>query len=108
MQPFNNKKYTNEFLRENCCINFRGYKVYADRDDNLRWADTNKKVLNKEERPCNHCGKLNLIDGDESYDACLGKLPGVEQACCGHGQQEGYLKFENGVTLVLKNKKFEK
>lgn len=31
-------------------------------------------------------------------DPCLGYLPGVTEACCGHGTgAKGYVKFENGV-----------
>lgn len=33
-------------------------------------------------------------------DPCLGKLPGVAFACCGHGDAKyAYIAFENGVTL---------
>jgi hypothetical protein len=30
-------------------------------------------------------------------DACLGCLPGVKSACCGHGRRkESYIRFVNG------------
>ncbi len=32
--------------------------------------------------PCFRCGRKATPEG---YDACLGKLPGVRSACCGHG-----------------------
>lgn len=32
-------------------------------------------------------------------DPCFGKLPGVTAACCGHGQEPGYISFENGVVV---------
>lgn len=35
----------------------------------------------------------------EGYDACLGRLPGVVAACCGHGVDDGYILFENGVNI---------
>jgi hypothetical protein len=35
----------------------------------------------------------------ECYDPCLGKLPGVKFACCGHGAREGYMYFENEVIV---------
>ena len=38
---------------------------------------------------------------DRGPDPCLGKLPGVVNACCGHGLQWGYVTFENGKTLVF-------
>ena len=40
----------------------------------------------------------------EEYDKCLGKLPGVVYACCGHDNKEigGYIVFQNGVLLRFK------
>jgi hypothetical protein len=33
-------------------------------------------------------------------DPCLGVLPGVSYACCGHGVAEKtYIAFENGVVI---------
>jgi hypothetical protein len=46
--------------------------------------------------PCAKCGKLPTKEG---HDACLGTLPGVIDACCGHGVREAYIIFENGVTI---------
>lgn len=36
-------------------------------------------------------------------DPCLGKLPGVMYACCGHGKDDesGYLFFETGVIIRM-------
>ena len=36
----------------------------------------------------------------EYVDPCLGVLPGVAFACCGHGGN-GYIAFENGTTVDL-------
>ena len=47
-------------------------------------------------RECTKCGKLPTKEG---HDACLGTLPGVVDACCGHGIKEAYIIFENGVTI---------
>ena len=50
------------------------------------------------ERPCIKCGKLWPIDGGP--DHCLGTLPGVDNACCGHGYPEdAYIRFRNGVVI---------
>lgn len=54
---------------------------------------------------CRECG----LDVDpDAPDPCLGILPGVAFACCGHGGQHpergpktAYLAFENGVTLYF-------
>jgi len=56
---------------------------------------------------CNACGltctkkeKVKEKTGGITYvDPCLGKLPGVKFACCGHGKRFGYIFFDNGVTV---------
>lgn len=45
-------------------------------------------------RTCGSCGCDNTTEG---HDACLGTLPGVMNACCGHGDRDqSYIQFENG------------
>lgn len=34
-------------------------------------------------------------------DPCLGYLPGVIAACCGHGKEHGMVKFENGIAIYF-------
>jgi len=36
---------------------------------------------------------------DKGHDPCLADLPGVLFACCGHGTEHGYIKFEDGRSL---------
>ncbi len=50
----------------------------------------------KQKVPCVKCGKLPTKEG---HDACLGTLPGVTDACCGHGVTESYIIFENGMII---------
>ena len=45
---------------------------------------------------CPRCGRMNKMN---TPDGCIGLLPGVVSACCGHGVEEGYIIFENGVEL---------
>lgn len=48
------------------------------------------------------CPECHLTRGPDRCDPCIGKLPGVLFACCGHGGQtvyQGYLLFENGVRI---------
>jgi hypothetical protein len=47
------------------------------------YADTGEPV--EKERPCTRCGEMPTPEG---HDACLGTLPGVKSACCGHGKSE--------------------
>jgi hypothetical protein len=49
---------------------------------------------------CRHCRRQRMPEG---YDACLGRLPGVVAACCGHGGSDGYVAFE-GSGLVLRGR----
>lgn len=50
-------------------------------------------------RPCGVCG----LQGNSNYgdpDPCLGQLPGVTSACCGHGDRErAHVRFQGGVVL---------
>jgi hypothetical protein len=36
---------------------------------------------------------------ERRHDPCIANLPGVLYACCGHGIEDGYIKFEDGRTL---------
>ncbi|AUN96444.1 hypothetical protein C0099_11205 [Pseudazoarcus pumilus] len=50
-------------------------------------------------RPCIVCGSEKW-SGDGDVDECLGLLPGVTNACCGHGDRDtSYVVFESGVVL---------
>ena len=48
-------------------------------------------------RACGHCGEENTPEG---YDACLGTLPEVMNACCGHGDEDmTYIQFSPGYSV---------
>ena len=68
---------------------------------NIRWVKDHWEYLINPEpidkiRPCPKCGQLPNVDG---HDHCIARLPGVKNACCGHGTGEGYIEFENGITI---------
>lgn len=70
---------------------------------NNRWvfSDTNKPLpaTGGEVRACVKCGALYPL-GEGEVDPCLGILPGVDNACCGHGvKSQAYVRFTNGVVL---------
>jgi hypothetical protein len=46
--------------------------------------------------PCPHCGLSRTVEG---HDGCLGTLPGVQAACCGHGVEDGYVLFDTGKVI---------
>lgn len=60
----------------------RGWPTYLD-GRVWRYADTNAQITGR--RPCRRCGRFPTREG---HDACLGTLPGVVSACCGHGITE--------------------
>lgn len=47
------------------------------------------------------CPSCRIVVEPGEPDPCLGSLPGVQLACCGHGSGDGYLIFENGVSLIF-------
>jgi len=54
------------------------------------------KAFPSRKRPCAKCGLKRPPSG---HDPCIENLPGVGQACCGHGVEEGYIYFLNGTIL---------
>ncbi len=59
---------------------------------NNQWLykDTQTPTVGNE-RDCGHCGKSNTKEG---HDACLGVLPKVMNACCGHGViKDAYIQY---------------
>lgn len=62
-----------------------GEWVYSDTKESTR--------LTWKERPCGHCGLHNTT---EDHDGCLGVLPDVINACCGHGRtSDSYVQFND-------------
>lgn len=61
-----------------------------------RYADNMQPIPDVAPHPCGLCGKHEAENG---HDPCIANLPGVAFACCGHGVEEGYVKFENGLIL---------
>ena len=58
------------------------------------YADTGEYVTDRPGRPCGHCGRDRTA---EAHDGCLGTLPGVVNACCGHGNAElAYIVYADG------------
>lgn len=63
-----------------------------------RFKDTMKStVATWKRRLCGCCGKPVTAEG---HDACLSTLPGVVNACCGHGNvRDAYVVFDDGRRL---------
>lgn len=67
---------------------------------NGKWidCDTDKEYA-CDKIECPKCGR-HYKKCDNSPDGCLGYLPGVDFACCGHGNRDdAYIAFKNGVII---------
>lgn len=59
-------------------------------DEGWLYVDTMTPTAGNE-RSCGHCEKSNT---EEGHDGCLGTLPNVKNACCGHGViNEAYIQY---------------
>jgi hypothetical protein len=81
------------------CGYFRGHPVVClAGEDCERYADDLTPTVDEAgtsvERPCVQCGLLAAPDGP---DPCLGLLPDVRAACCGHGVDEPYVLLHGTV-----------
>jgi hypothetical protein len=80
---------------------FRGHPVIKSADGAWIYEDSGEPAgFDGTIRPCKKCGLI--FDGSDAGhpDPCLGNLPGVDNACCGHGvRSEAYIRFANGVVI---------
>lgn len=60
----------------------RGHNIVQQENESWIYVDTGQMVSQNPDRRCGHCDLPNREDG---HDSCLGVLPGVMNACCGHG-----------------------
>lgn len=80
---------------------FRGYSIIW-KNEKWLYADTKESIpgYGGEFRPCAKCGKVFEGSDIGDFDPCLGELPGVDNACCGHGiRDQAYIRFTNGVFI---------
>lgn len=75
----------------------RGHKIEKI-DGEWVFSDTKEPTVKTwHKRPCGYCGEYNTPEG---HDWCLGTLPWVMNACCGHGQtNEAYVQFLDGFSV---------
>lgn len=73
---------------------FRGHEMYKHAGVWF-FTDTAAPVAATwQDRSCGHCNRMNTPGG---YDGCIGYLPGVMNACCGHGELgAAYIQFFDG------------
>lgn len=80
--------------------------VIVDTDAGPVYEDDGSQVDYASPRPCKGCN-LRIANGE--HDPCIANLPGVYQACCGHGldvtpvnkRPNGYAGLEDGRTIYF-------
>jgi hypothetical protein len=72
---------------------FFGYKIVWDGSE-WRFADNGEPTETTwKTRKCGKCNESITADG---HDPCIANLPGVLNACCGHGgEHDIYVMFED-------------
>jgi hypothetical protein len=74
----------------------RGHKIEHNGSEWI-YSDTKQPTISTHKsRPCGKCSEYETIEG---HDACLGALPGLMNACCGHGSNGVYIQFLDGVCI---------
>lgn len=77
----------------------RGHPIYWDEDEDVfRYLDDDSPTVDGwKERNCALCKKPTTLEG---HDPCIANLPGVRNACCGHGdRKQAYIQFTNGIII---------
>ena len=76
---------------------FRGHRI---KFVNNTWVfyDSGESVEKTwKDRPCGYCNNMPTKD---DHDHCLGTLPGIMNACCGHGEiSDAYVQFLDGSCI---------
>lgn len=76
----------------------KGHEMKYNHEDEYWYFIDNGERVEGSNRPCKRCGELATEDG---HDACMANLPGVVNACCGHGDGPGYIMFDDGRTFYM-------
>lgn len=96
-------------LCETCKTNCRDRNMYKKEGIRVRECEFYTSEEHKYTTGhCKHCGGPRLVsevvdNKAVEYDSCLGYLPGVKSACCGHGGV-AYILFNNDVMIRFTGK----
>ena len=75
----------------------RGHKI---EHVNNKWVYSDNKQLTSETHKDRACGNCGNPETEEGHDACLGTLPGLMNACCGHGlKNEAYIQLMDSTSI---------
>ena len=85
--------------RDSCPCRAGGEGINDRQRESERSAYDERKPSEVGAARCSYCGLARTAEG---HDGCLGTLPGVMNACCGHGgQAEGaYVQFCDGTRIA--------
>lgn len=73
----------------------RGHEIVW-KDGEWRYSNGQSTADTWANRTCGRCGQYPTPKG---HDRCLGTLPGVTNACCGHGEGDAWVQFDDLVTI---------
>jgi hypothetical protein len=73
-----------------------GHKMRYNYDTECWYYVDTGEILHPHAKPTRPCPKCGLRPTEEGHDGCLGTLPGVRWACCGHGVEGAYLVWNDG------------
>lgn len=74
-----------------------GHKIkYNETDDKWYYADG--QIADKFRK----CPRCECLPDKNGHDACFNNLPGVQNACCGHGVEDAYIQFNDGTEIRFK------
>ena len=76
---------------------YYGKKIIAKGESINDWTYEDGSPIDKDNPPT--CPRCKEKPTKEGHDHCLSTLPGVKYACCGHGVDEGYIMFNNGLII---------
>lgn len=82
---------------------FNGHKIHWN-DVARDWYYEDGQSI-KEFKKCPRCNALPTAEG---HDACISNLPGVLNACCGHGVEDGYIQFMDKTIIRFNTLKIER
>jgi hypothetical protein len=83
-------------MKKTTTSTWRGHTI-TQKGSNFIYADTLQPVSQNINRDCGFC---NLPNTEEGHDGCLGILPEVMNACCGHGNTlVAYIQYKDGTCI---------
>lgn len=65
----------------------KGNQIYYEDSAGWHYVFNNEPISNID---CLVCPRCQKISGVNEPDICLGHIPGIKSACCGHGVEEGF------------------